>query len=73
MKQMALVLQDMFDKQQQITVVEFRNRMKLGRNRIVLLIEAFDKIGFTLRIVNKDPKTGEVKDFRVIKDKKVFF
>jgi selenocysteine-specific elongation factor len=72
MKEMATILQDIFDTEQQITVVEFRNRLQIGRNRVVLIIEAFDKIGFTLRIVRKDPKSGEVHDFRIIKNKKVF-
>ncbi len=72
MKEMASILQDIFDTQQQITVVEFRNRLQIGRNRVVLIIEAFDKIGFTLRIVRKDPKSGEVHDFRIIKNQKVF-
>ncbi len=72
MKEMASILQDIFDTQQQITVVEFRNRLQIGRNRVVLIIEAFDKIGFTLRIVRKDPKSGEVQDFRIIKNQKVF-
>jgi selenocysteine-specific elongation factor len=73
MKKMALILQDIFDNQQKITVVGFRNQLKIGRNRIVFIIEAFDKMGFTLRIISKDPKSGEVQDFRIIKDKKVFF
>lgn len=73
MKKMALILQDIFDNQQKITVVEFRNQLKIGRNRIVFIIEAFDKIGFTSRIVSKDPKSGVVKDYRIIKDRKVFF
>ncbi len=72
MKEMASILQNLFDTQQQITVVEFRNRLQIGRNRVVLIIEAFDKIGFTLRIVRKDPKSGEVHDFRIIKNQKVF-
>ncbi len=72
MKEMALILQDLFASHQQITVVEFRNRLQIGRNRAVFIIEAFDKIGFTLRIVKKDPKTGEVQDFRIIKNSKVF-
>jgi selenocysteine-specific elongation factor len=72
MKEMALILQDLFASHQQITVVEFRNRLQIGRNRAVFIIEAFDKIGFTLRIVKKDPKTGEVQDFRIIKNPKVF-
>jgi selenocysteine-specific elongation factor len=72
MKEMASILQNLFDTQQQITVVEFRDRLQIGRNRVVLIIEAFDKIGFTLRIVKKDPKSGEVHDFRIIKNQKVF-
>jgi selenocysteine-specific elongation factor len=72
MKEMATILHDIFDTQQQITVVEFRNRLQIGRNRVVLIIEAFDKIGFTLRIVRKDPKSGEVQDFRIIKNHQVF-
>jgi len=72
MKEMALILQDLFASHQQITVVEFRNRLQIGRNRVVLIIEAFDKMGFTLRIVKKDPKSGAVQDFRIIKNPKVF-
>ena len=72
MKEMASILQNLFDTQQQITVVEFRDRLQIGRNRVVLIIEAFDKIGFTLRIVKKHPKSGEVHDFRIIKNQKVF-
>jgi selenocysteine-specific elongation factor len=72
MKEMATILHDIFDTQQQITVVEFRNRLQIGRNRVVLIIEAFDKTGFTLRIVRKDPKSGEVQDFRIIKNQQAF-
>jgi selenocysteine-specific elongation factor len=72
MKVMGAILQEIFDQHQQITVVEFRNRLNIGRNRVVMIIEAFDKIGFTLRIVRKDPKSGAAQDFRIIKNQEVF-
>ncbi len=72
MKEMGMILQEIFNQQEQITVVEFRNRLNIGRNRVVFIIEAFDKIGFTLRIVKKDSKSGQVQDYRIIRDPKVF-
>lgn len=73
MKKMALILEAIVAEGKQITVVEFKNRIQLGRNRVVFIIEAFDKIGFTLRIVRKDSKSGQVQDYRIIKDREVFF
>jgi selenocysteine-specific elongation factor len=73
MKQIAKILQHQFEKNQQITVVDVKNELQIGRNRVVMLIETFDKMGFTHRIIRKNPKGDLLNDFRVIKNPKVFF
>jgi len=73
MKQIAKIMQNQFEKNQQITVVDLKNELQIGRNRVVLLIETFDKIGFTYRIIRKNPKGDLIGDFRIIKNPKIFF
>ena len=73
MKQIAKIMQNQFEKNQQITVVDLKNELQIGRNRVVLLIETFDKMGFTHRIIRKNPKGDLIGDFRIIKNPKVFF
>jgi selenocysteine-specific elongation factor len=62
---------DIFIEKKQISLIEFKNRLQIGRNRVVLIIETFDKMGFTHRIVRKDPKSAQLNDFRIIKNKAV--
>lgn len=73
MKQIAKILQNQFEKKQQITVVDVKNELQIGRNRVVMLIEVFDKMGFTHRIIRKNPQGDLLSDFRIIKNPKVFF
>ena len=73
MKQIAEVMQNQFEKNQQITVVDLKKELQIGRNRVVLLIETFDKMGFTYRIIRKNPRGDLIGDFRIIKNPKIFF
>ena len=72
-KKIAEITQNIFEETQQITVIELKNRLQIGRNRVVLVIETFDKMGFTYRIIRKDSNNTQVNDYRIIKNKKIFF
>jgi selenocysteine-specific elongation factor len=71
MKRIAKVLEELFQEKQQITVVDFRDRLKIGRNRVIFIIETFDKMGYTHRII-KQTKSKEVIDYRIIKNRNCY-
>ena len=70
MKRLAKTLEAIFEEKQQITVIDVRDQLKIGRNRVILIIETFDKMGFTHRII-KQTKSKEVIDYRIIKNPNV--
>jgi hypothetical protein len=62
----------LFQESGQISLTALKDCLQIGRNRVVLIIETFDKMGFTHRIIRKNPQTNQVSDFRIIKNKDVF-
>lgn len=71
-KKIAQIVDTLFQESGQISLTALKDCLQIGRNRVVLIIETFDKMGFTHRIIRKNPQTNQVSDFRIIKNKDVF-
>ena len=51
------------------TTIEFRNKVALGRNFVILLLEYFDQIGFTVRTGSSRQIESNVVDSKSIENK----
>jgi selenocysteine-specific elongation factor len=68
MQVIAQSMEDLLKEFGVIRIKDFRDRLGIGRNRSVQILEAFDKMGFTHRIV----VGKEDKDHRIIKNRSMW-
>jgi selenocysteine-specific elongation factor len=56
-----------------VSVVQFRDASGLGRKRAIQVLEAFDRIGLTRRVVaNARQSRGAEKDHRILRNVGLF-
>jgi selenocysteine-specific elongation factor len=65
MRIMADIIRDIVETDGHVTVISFKDRVGLGRKRAIQILEAFDRLGYTRRLVsyklrNTDLFTTEV-------------
>ena len=57
-----------------LSVVEFRDAIQIGRKRAIQILEFFDRIGYTRRIVGNESRSTQAKrrDERIIRNPELF-
>ena len=70
---LANVLRDLLQLHGAVSVVQFRDASGLGRKRAIQVLEAFDRIGLTRRVVanGRDSRSVE-KDHRIVRNAGLF-
>jgi selenocysteine-specific elongation factor len=73
MHRIADVMRDIVEKKGAVSVIDFRDQLGIGRKRSIQLLEAFDRIGFSRRLIVlvKHSKTIE-RDQRIIRNAELF-
>ena len=70
---LATVLRSLLTRHAAVSVVQFRDASGLGRKRAIQLLEAFDRIGLTRRVVINARNSRNVeKDHRVVRNAGLF-
>lgn len=70
---MADMIRDVVDQDGHVTVITFKDRVSLGRKRAIQILEAFDRLGFTRRLVSYRRGKKELeKDHRIIRNAELF-
>jgi selenocysteine-specific elongation factor len=70
---LANVLRDLLQLHGAVSVVQFRDASGLGRKRAIQVLEAFDRIGLTRRVVAKGRDSRSVeKDHRIVRNAGLF-
>ena len=73
MRLMADIVRDIVDADGHITVISFKDRVGLGRKRAIQILEAFDRLGFTRRLVSYTRGKKELeKDHRILRNTDLF-
>lgn len=73
MRIMADIIRDIVDVDGHVTVISFKDRVGLGRKRAIQILEAFDRLGFTRRLVSyKRGKKELEKDHRIVRNSDLF-
>jgi selenocysteine-specific elongation factor len=66
-------LRDLLQLHGAVSVVQFRDASGLGRKRAIQVLEAFDRIGLTRRVVAKGRDSRSVeKDHRIVRNAGLF-
>jgi len=70
---LANVLRELLQRHGAVSVVQFRDASGLGRKRAIQVLEAFDRIGLTRRVVaNERNGRGVEKDHRILRNAGLF-
>jgi selenocysteine-specific elongation factor len=70
---LADVLRALLERHGAVSVVQFRDTSGLGRKRAIQVLEAFDRIGLTRRVVaNAGQSRGVEKDHRIVRNAGLF-
>jgi selenocysteine-specific elongation factor len=70
---LANVLRALLQLHGAVSVVQFRDSSGLGRKRAIQVLEAFDRIGLTRRVVaNARQSRGAEKDHRIVRNAGLF-
>ena len=73
MQIMADIIRDLIEVDGSVTVITFKDRVHLGRKRAIQILEAFDRLGFTRRLVSYRRGKRELeKDHRIIRNSDLF-
>jgi selenocysteine-specific elongation factor len=73
MQLMADIIRDIVDTDGFVTVISFKDRVGLGRKRAIQILEAFDRLGFTRRLVSYSRGKKELeKDHRILRNTDLF-
>ena len=73
MQIMADIIRDLVEVDGSVTVITFKDRVHLGRKRAIQILEAFDRLGFTRRLVSYRRGKRELeKDHRIIRNTDLF-
>ena len=73
MRIMADIIRDIVETDGHVTVVSFKDRVGLGRKRAIQILEAFDRLGFTRRLVSYTRGKKELeKDHRIVRNTDLF-
>jgi selenocysteine-specific elongation factor len=73
MRIMADIIRDIVDTDGFVTVISFKDRVGLGRKRAIQILEAFDRLGFTRRLVSYTRGKKELeKDHRIVRNTDLF-
>ena len=73
MQIMADIIRDLVEVDGSVTVITFKDRVHLGRKRAIQILEAFDRLGFTRRLVSYRRGKKELeKDHRIIRNTDLF-
>ena len=73
MQIMADIIRDIVEVDGFVTVISFKNRVGLGRKRAIQILEAFDRLGFTRRLVSYSRGKKELeKDHRILRNTDLF-
>ncbi len=69
MVRMAEMIRDTVAEQGFVSVINFRDRLGIGRKRAIQILEAFDRVGLTRRLVSlgRSSRTAE-KDHRILRN-----
>jgi selenocysteine-specific elongation factor len=70
---MADIIRDIVETDGHVTVISFKDRVGLGRKRAIQILEAFDRLGFTRRLVSYTRNKKELeKDHRIVRNADLF-
>ncbi len=73
MRIMADIIRDIVETDGHVTVISFKDRVGLGRKRAIQILEAFDRLGYTRRLVSyKRGKKELEKDHRILRNTDLF-
>jgi selenocysteine-specific elongation factor len=73
MRIMADIIRDIVETDGHVTIVSFKDRVGLGRKRAIQILEAFDRLGFTRRLISYTRVKKELeKDHRVLRNSDLF-
>ena len=73
MRIMADIIRDIVEADGHVTVVSFKDRVGLGRKRAIQILEAFDRLGFTRRLISYTRVKKELeKDHRILRNSDLF-
>jgi selenocysteine-specific elongation factor len=73
MRIMADIIRDIVETDGHVTVISFKDRVGLGRKRAIQILEAFDRLGFTRRLVSYTRGKKELeKDHRIVRNTDLF-
>jgi len=73
MQIMADMIRDIIEQDGYVTVISFKERVGLGRKRAIQILEAYDRLGFTRRLVSYRKGKKELeKDHRIIRNPELF-
>jgi selenocysteine-specific elongation factor len=73
MRIMADIIRDIVETDGHVTVISFKDRVGLGRKRAIQILEAFDRLGFTRRLVSFTRGKKELeKDHRIVRNTDLF-
>jgi selenocysteine-specific elongation factor len=73
MTRMADIIRDTVQRAGVVSVAEFRDQLGIGRKRAIQILEAFDRVGLTRRLVSagRSSQTAE-KDHRILRNAALF-
>jgi len=67
------MIRDIIEQDGYVTVISFKERVGLGRKRAIQILEAYDRLGFTRRLVSYRKGKKELeKDHRIIRNPELF-
>ncbi len=70
---LASILRELHQRHGAVSVVQFRDASGLGRKRAIQVLEAFDRIGLTRRLVTNARHSGSIeKDHRIVRHAGLF-
>ena len=73
MRIMADIIRDIVEQDGHVTVISFKDRVGLGRKRAIQILEAFDRLGLTRRLISYTRGKKELeKDHRVLRNVDLF-
>lgn len=73
MRVMADIIRDIVEMDGHVTVISFKDRVGLGRKRAIQILEAFDRLGVTRRLISYTRGKKELeKDHRVLRNSDLF-